>query len=197
MWKYAHNNKHYTPETRNDFEPKPSVTFGLSRASSKIPQVEVEVVMDYSWSSPVLTFCDWFADISKPKKSLPAFSNFLHQVSVEIDLEHIKQRREWVVGLDAEDRYEVPEIDTELKPISTTLESNIGESDCEVLLRRALHGRVYVTAEQRKVHRSDPLPWPLQTSLPTQDIGDTLTVGGLPTPSPSPTSSMINSTRGK
>lgn len=156
MWKYAHNDKFYTPETRNVFEPKPSAIFGYSRASFTIPKLEIEVVMDYSWSAPAQTFRDWIADTarSKPKHPLPAFSNFLHQVSVAVDLERVKESTEWVVGLDAEDRYKASDIGKESEPVLRQLEGNAGASACDVLLRHALHGHIYLTEEQRKEHKT-------------------------------------------
>lgn len=157
MWKYVHNDGHYTPEIRNVFEPRPSAVFGLSRTSPTMPELDIEVVMYYSWSNPPQTYLDWIRARSKPKAALPAFSNFLHQVSITLDLTQVTERTEWIVGLNAEDRHKISEIGMEARPILRRLESNTGASGCPVLLRRALHGHICLTEEQKKEYKTGEL----------------------------------------
>ncbi|KAF9464515.1 hypothetical protein BDZ94DRAFT_1255906 [Collybia nuda] len=185
MWKYVHNDKYYSPETRNVFEPRPSTVFGLSRQSPTMPKLDIEVVTCYSWTTPVQRFRDWIAAARiKQKKVFPAFTNFLHQVSVTLDLTNVTERTEWVVGLNAEDRKKMSDIGKMSQPMLRRLESNIGASSCTVRLRRALHGHISLTEEQRKEFKTDPHSL-LATAWPDEP-DDTLASESLPTPSPSP-----------
>jgi hypothetical protein len=150
MWKYTHNSAFYPREARNMFEPRPAATFGLSQTSSTVPCFEVEVVTNYSWSTPSQTFRNWFTTSSKPKNQPPAFLNFLHQTSVVIDLDKVNGSTEWVVGLTADERQNIAELGKEAGTTVRQLERSGGPSDCFVSLKAALHGRISLNDEQRK-----------------------------------------------
>lgn len=209
IWKYMHNTAFYPREARNIFEPRPAATFGLSRTSGAGPCLEVEVVTSYSWSAPSQTFRDWFTGRSKPKSRPPAFLNFLHQTSVVIDLEQVKESTEWVVGLTTDEQKTMAELGKVGKATVRQLESNDGTSDCHVSLQTALHGRLELSEEQRRgmctfisnipqvsdglFHLLDaqPLLESLRRESPSPHEGDRESISaGLPTPSPSPSPAL-------
>lgn len=147
IWKYTHNTKFYPPEAQNIFEPTPAATFGLSRTLKAWPCLEVEVVTSYSWLAPPpgKAFLDLLRSRAKPKNGPPAFRNFLHQTSVMIDLEELKESITWILDLNLDEELKTAKLGYAGKATIKQLEGNNGLSDCNVSLQAALHGHIVLS----------------------------------------------------
>lgn len=210
LWKYAHNKNGDAFErvAAESFENKPSAVFGFSRAPHyPMPLLEVEVVVYWSLSGSTQRSAghSWHRDYLQPFRrskgkggmggggGLPAFMNFLHHVSVVVDLGKVARGSSWIVDVDAADEQTVKGLEAAggsivFQPLSRVAEkvvagapSTVTGSECEIVLRRAVEGRVAALTEGECAGAVPLLP------VPGIGIASMSTMlSGLPTPLPSP-----------
>lgn len=84
-WTYTHNDEFFPPVSAFDFHGNgPSALFALDQ-SPGLPQLEFEMVNHWTSSIPPSSMFSFLREgIEKPRP--PAFRNFLHHVSVGVDL---------------------------------------------------------------------------------------------------------------
>lgn len=153
LWKYAYNDKVFQPISAQDFhDASPTAVFGLSRAS-RLPQLEVDVVTH--WTMSVVPLSRIFSLFRKgTKKTLPAYRNFFHHVSVGVDLGKVKHEKSWVVGAKTRDKQTSPDM-MQFDPIAAMVESSESiDSACEITLRRAIYGRIEPLTTEDKTGKS-------------------------------------------
>lgn len=168
LWKYSHNDKDgiFERVVAENFEPRPAVTFGLGRA---LPVMEVGVVAYWS-STPrsvaqVRGLFQFMRMRGKEQANLPAYANFLHRASVEIDLATIGEGNSWIVGANPSDEQTMSGLvkaggAVHFEP-TTWVASNAQdgprqhdkslESVCEVVFRRAIEGRMTALTDGEKL----------------------------------------------
>ena len=97
----------------------------------------------------------------EPRNSSAIFANFIYQVSVRVDSNDIKDDYSWIMGGDAADDPTSDELrpakqgTAHLAPVKliTTRHSECPGStaltNCQVILQRAIEGRIILTAQER------------------------------------------------
>lgn len=103
MWRYMSNDAFYPQSPMNDLEPKPCTIFGLN-INTRLPVIEVNVLMQYFRSNGSQSFRDWFTQSTQPK-DLPVYRNFIHEASATIDLGLVEEedQNEWTRELTSTD----------------------------------------------------------------------------------------------
>ncbi|KAF8074722.1 hypothetical protein FPV67DRAFT_594382 [Lyophyllum atratum] len=199
LWKYAHNDASFQREAGHCFESRPSIIFGGRHSSDPKPTLEVEVVMH--WSLLPLKPRHLFASFLQAGRTKlpPAFANFFHHVSIEIDLQTVNQQRAWVVGASSRDKQTLASNASQptmnpihFEPISVEVSSETHVSNCQLTLRRAIHGRISPVSQEERINARVLLP-----SMRTSDLLSPALASSsdqLPTPLPSPRMSFVLST---
>ena len=163
IWKYAHNDFVSDPVKNCAFNPKfyPRAMFGFQTVKT---EVEFEVTLFWSSnrnSRELLGKRKDFHPIRWPwaKGNNPMFFNFLYQIAIAVDLERIPDVDSRIMPemkIDSVKRehlnpskYSVP-----LERTTETAESgqidDIVLTDCKVIIKTAVEGRVELTPEERK-----------------------------------------------
>ena len=168
FWSLTHNDVAYKSERLQGWsfarELLPSALYAFSRA----PVLEVEVMVFWSEDSGMghrkrRGFFPLNLRGSEEASASPhAFANFIYQVSVKVDLNDIKDDHSWIVGGDTADDPPRDELRTakqgtvHLKPVAKTAErhsdldpGSMALTDCQVILQRAIEGRITLTAQER------------------------------------------------
>lgn len=160
LWKYSHNDRDGVFErvAAENFEPRPAATFGLGKA---LPVLEVGVVA--YWSSipssraQVRGLFQFMRMRGKEQAALPAFANFLHQASMEVDLAKVSEGSSWIVGANLSDEQTISGLRkaggaVHFEPTAwTASNSQPLESVCEVVFRRAIEGRISELTEGERL----------------------------------------------
>ena len=165
VWKYAHNDLVSDPVKTWAFSPKfrPRAMFGFK--TIKTSEVEFEVTL--FWSSnhnsresrgkrknSSLRWWPWVKD------SHPIFFNFLYQIAVVVDLEKIPDGNSWIMPDMKTDNVKTEDLKS-LVLLGRTTETaeqdsesgqidDIVSTNCEVVIKTAVEGRVRLTPEERK-----------------------------------------------
>lgn len=165
IWKYAHNDLFSPPlercNFRDDLHPKAMIGF---QAIKTEVEVEVTVFWSSNRTSPESPIKRREFPIRWPwaKASKPFFFNFLYQVAVAVDLENIPYRDSWTMPGMKTDNVKREDLDPSKSPVplAQTIEvaqqysesgqiADIVPTECEVVVKTAVEGRVELTAEER------------------------------------------------
>lgn len=155
IWRYTSNDVFYPQSPINYLDPKPRTIFGLN-INTRMPVIEVNVLMQYFRSNGSQSFRDWFTHSTQPK-DLPVYRNFIHEASVTIDLGLVEEedRHEWIKGLtltDVQDLRGPGEKRSQFPPHVEKLSNytDVGVSSAEVSMARVFIGRVAPRARTSK-----------------------------------------------
>ena len=163
FWRYTCNDA-YKSEHRQAWsfprELLPSALYGFSR-SSREPALEIEIMV--FWSEPEDSGRQRgffpFDSRATEKASSAIFANFIYQVSVKVDLNDIQADQSYTAGGTTADRPSRDDLcaakqgTVHLDPVKTFAESDSGTGStahkpCEVVLQRAIEGRITLTKRE-------------------------------------------------
>jgi len=164
FWRFTHNDVAYKSERLQEWsfarELLPSALYAFSRA----PVLEMELMVFWSEVSGARPTKKrgFFPLRGAEEASSPIFANFIYRVSVKVDLNEIHDEHSWIVGTGTADDSTWDELRTakqgtvhlaavekfaerhsDLHPGSTTL------TNCQVILQRAIEGRIILTEQER------------------------------------------------
>lgn len=161
LWIYTYNDKVFEPISAHDFhDVSPSAVFHL-RPASVFPELEVEVVTHWETQPITPQLRHLFSLFRKgTKKPLPAYRNFLHHVSVGVDIGKVKYKTSSVSSATSMDEW-MPS-DTSYDPIKALADSYEAiDSECEITLKRAIYGYIKpITADDSKGNSAHIFPAP-------------------------------------
>ena len=165
IWKYAHNDLFSPRLQRCNFRDNlhPKVTIGFQAIKTEV-EVEVTAFWSSNRPSPESPIKRREFPIRWPwaKASKPIFFNFLYQVAVAVDLENIPYRDSWTMAGIQTNNIKREDLDPSKSPVpfAQTMEiaqqysesgqiDDIVSTECEVVIKTAVEGRVELTAEER------------------------------------------------
>ncbi|RDB24571.1 hypothetical protein Hypma_008193 [Hypsizygus marmoreus] len=168
LWKYAHNDKSFGREVGHSFGSKPSAIFGYTPTPHRpMPVLEVEVVTLWSSSGSHSSSARSFFPFRRPGKHAgdapPAFTNFLHHVSMVVDLREVDYGSSWVFDVDTLDEETHAGLAKaggalHFEPMMRTAhkaayDSSYGmvQANCEILIRRAVEGRIAALTDVERI----------------------------------------------
>ena len=165
IWKYAHNDVISNPVKKCTFNHKfhPRATFGFLTSKTQV-EVELTVFWSSNRNSPETPnkLRDFFPVWFRTKKSNPIFFNFLHQIAVVVDLEKIPAGDAWAIPEMKTDNIKMEDLNPSKTPVPLERTTEIAQqysksgriydivtTDCEVIIKAAVEGRVELTPEER------------------------------------------------
>ncbi|KAG6815675.1 hypothetical protein H0H93_009244 [Arthromyces matolae] len=148
IWKYSRNFKGgFRPVVTENFDPKPSLIFGLENSPPfNLPKLEIQGAVFWSIEKQLLST---LRSKNKGKRSkaapLPANLNFLHRISMTVDMQELGETRASVIEGELED--EIPSLpptggSVALDTHHLELSNDSLSSKVEIVVRQAVEGRV-------------------------------------------------------
>ncbi|KAG6909150.1 hypothetical protein DXG01_001902 [Tephrocybe rancida] len=178
LWKYDRNLKGFPPVEVERFAARPMLSFGLDDViPMALPKLEVQVVIFWSFEkAKLLSSSSWRA---KSKDGLPANLNFLHRMSMVVDLRYLQPGRSFsVIKGNVKDKVPPLAVNGDFKDFNThgplRLSSSSQSSNLKVFIKQALEGRIGGLTRGENSGSDLFKAWGKQTSA------------ALPTPKPSP-----------
>jgi len=167
VWKYVHNDHVSDPVKSCAFNPKfrPQAMFGFQTIKT---EVEFEVMLLWSSNSNSRESQGKLKDSPRrwwpwAKDNNPIFFNFLYQIAVVVDLEKIPDGKSWIMPDMKADNVKREDLDPSKIPVplERTTETaqqdsesgqidDIVSTDCEVVIKTAVEGKVKLTPEEKK-----------------------------------------------
>jgi len=221
VWKYAHNDVLFPERVEGytfDHELRPSAVFGFQTIKT-----EVDVELTSLWSSnrnsreSQSRIKDFFPiRWTRTKRNNPIFFNFLYQIAVVVELAKIPVGGSWTMPEMKTDNVKMEDLDSSKSPVplerTTEIAQQYSESgriddiastDCNVIIKAAVEGRVELTPEERTGVNTDALLHGRLKSLsigrrsillqvsqsPDGSSSSSAGRSAFPTPSPSPSPS--------
>ena len=168
VWKYAHNDAVSDPVKNCALNPKfhPPAMFGFQKIKTEVG-FEVTLLWSLSrnsWESRGQR--KYFYPIQWPlaKGTNPMFFNFLYQIAVVVDLEKIPDGKSWIMPDMKIDNVKREDLNPSKDPVAlertteTALHddsesgrlNDVVSTDCEVIIKTAVEGKVVLTPVERK-----------------------------------------------
>jgi len=209
QWQYIYNGngggQGFESVEGENPKPKPSVVFGYSKQvmpnnARSVPELEVTVVACWSLNCTSNSHFVLSLPFRRSKengevgKAFPAFLNILHHVSMVVDLGEVGPANSWTVNMDAVDEHTFKGLAEANGPIILQrlaqqvegTSSDALSSDCEVVIRQAIQGRVAALTERERGGARLLLP---PDSFHQPEAGGSSRTGfRTPPPSPRPSS---------
>ena len=164
FWRFTHNDIAYKSERLQRWsfarDLLPSALYAFSRA----PVLEMELMVFWSEVSGARHAKQraFFPSRGVEEASSHIFANFIYQVSVKVDLNDIEDEHSWIVGGDAADASTWGELraaqqgTVHLAAVEKFAERHSDQdpdstapTDCQVILQRAIEGRITLTEQER------------------------------------------------